>query len=89
MALIEAPQIKDTDAIWANLDQYRRNHQVLAQLFSDSDKVYAFVVKGSKVVVRRYHPSADRVDYAIYTKDTFIKAESAYLNRKESNEQSK
>ena len=88
MPLIEAPALS-TENIWANLDQYRGNHQVLAQLFSDSEKVYALVGKGDKVVVRRYHPSADRVDYAIYKKDTFIKAESTYLNRKESNEQSK
>ena len=82
MALIEAPQIKDTDAIWANLDQYRRNHQVLAQLFSDTDKVYALVGKGDKIVERRYHPSADRVDYAIYTKESFVKSQSYYLSRK-------
>ena len=88
MPLIEAPALS-TENIWANLDQYRGNHQVLAQLFSDTDKVYALVGKGDKIVERRYHPSADRIDYAIYTKDTFIKAESAYLNRKESNEQSK
>jgi len=80
MPLIEAPALS-TENIWDSLDQYRGNHQVLAQLFSDSDKVYAFVGKGSKVVVRRYHPSADRVDYAIHTRDSFIKAESAYLNR--------
>ena len=88
MPLIEAPALS-TENIWDSLDQYRGNHQVLAQLFSDSDKVYAFVGKGSKVVERRYHPTADRIDYAIYTKDTFIKAQSAYLSRKESNEQSK
>ena len=81
MALIEAPALS-TENIWANLDQYRGNHQVLAQLFSDSDKVYAFVVKGSKVVVRRYHPSADRVDYAIYTKDSFIKTQTYAKNYK-------
>ena len=80
MPLIEAPALS-TENIWDSLDQYRGNHQVLAQLFSDSDKVYAFVGKGSKVVERRYHPSADRIDYAVYTKDTFIKAQYVYLNK--------
>jgi len=85
MPLIEAPALS-TEDIWANLDQYRRNHQVLAQLFSDSDKGYALVGKGNKIVERRYHPSADRVDYAVYTKDSFVKSQSYYLSRKGSNE---
>ena len=82
MPLIEVPQVKDTDAIWNNLDQYRKNHQVLAQLFTDTDKSYALVGKGNNIVERRYHPSADRVDYAIYTKASFVKSQSYYLSRR-------
>ena len=71
----------DIDYLWANLDQFRSNHDKLKELFIDGNKPeHAMVSNNKHVVVRSVHGSG--VIFQIYTLENFIKSQYIFLKNK-------